>query len=126
MIGMNAYSMLIAAVVFGLAGCATDGAPPNNSTVKVTTADAVTDCAYIDDVVGTSGWYGLFAPKGTPAPVVESIAAAVAQAVKGAAPSKTFESLGAEPLGNKPAEFAAMIRAESQRVDVAAKRYPLE
>lgn len=64
MAGMNTYSTLLAAVVLGLVGCATDGAPPNKSTVKVTTADAVTGCAYIDDVVGTSGWYGLFASRG--------------------------------------------------------------
>jgi tripartite-type tricarboxylate transporter receptor subunit TctC len=73
-----------------------------------------------------STWYGLFAPKGTPPQVVESIAAAVAQAVKGEAATRTFASLGAEAVGNKPAEFAAMVQAENQRMDAAARRFPLE
>lgn len=71
-------------------------------------------------------WYGLFAPKGTPRPVVEGIAAAVAKAVKGEATTKTFNTLGAESLGTTPAVFAAMVQKEAAHMDAMAKRFPLE
>lgn len=71
-------------------------------------------------------WYGLFAPKGTPKNVVDGIAAAVAQAVKGEATTKTFTTLGAEAIGNSPAEFEAMVRKEGERIDELVKRFPLE
>lgn len=92
---MNTYSMLIAAVMMSLVGCATDGAPPNNSAVKVTTADAVTGCAYIDDVVGTSGWYGLFASRGVEnarGELLNRAQAAGATHVVWSAPSLTYGS----------------------------------
>ncbi|MBK6007129.1 tripartite tricarboxylate transporter substrate binding protein [Ramlibacter ginsenosidimutans] len=74
----------------------------------------------------TVTWYGLFAPKGTPKNVVDAIATAVAQAVKGDATTKMFTSLGAEALGNTPGEFAAMLRKEGERTDAMVKRFPLE
>lgn len=52
------------AAVISLAGCAASGPHRNTSTVTPTTAAAVTNCAYVDDVVGTSGWYGIFATRG--------------------------------------------------------------
>ena len=74
----------------------------------------------------TVTWYGLFAPKGTPKNVVDSIAAAVAQAVKGEATTRTFTTLGAEAIGNTPTEFATMLRKEGERTDGLVKRFPLE
>jgi tripartite-type tricarboxylate transporter receptor subunit TctC len=74
----------------------------------------------------TVTWYGLFAPKGTPKNIVDGIAAAVAQAVKGETTTKTFTSLGAEAIGNTPGEFATMLRKEGERTDAMAKRFPLE
>jgi tripartite-type tricarboxylate transporter receptor subunit TctC len=71
-------------------------------------------------------WYGLFAPKGTPANVVEGIAAAVSEAVKADEVKKTFAVLGSEAIGNTPAEFAAMVKRESDRMAVLTKRFPIE
>lgn len=76
--------------------------------------------------LGAITWYGLFAPKGTPTTIVEGIASAVSEAVKAESVLKTFSSLGAEPIGNTPVEFTAMVRDESQRMDALAKRFPLE
>jgi tripartite-type tricarboxylate transporter receptor subunit TctC len=39
---------------------------------------------------------------------------------------KAFGAIGAEPLGNTPAEFAAMVQRERDRADSLAKRFPLD
>lgn len=71
-------------------------------------------------------WYGLFAPKATPDKVTQGIVAALREAVKDADVQKTIAAAGAEPLVNSPAEFAAQIRADQQRLDALVKLYPLE
>jgi tripartite-type tricarboxylate transporter receptor subunit TctC len=71
-------------------------------------------------------WYGLFAPKGTPKPIVDSIAAAAAQAVMSDAASKTFATFGAAPSGAGPTEFANAVQTERKRLEGAALRFPLE
>jgi tripartite-type tricarboxylate transporter receptor subunit TctC len=71
-------------------------------------------------------WYGLFAPKGTPADIQEGIAAAVRQAVRSEDVRKSLITIGAEPVGNTPAEFAAMVQREAKRIDAQVKRFPLD
>lgn len=71
-------------------------------------------------------WYGLFAPKATPPAVVQAIASAVTEAVKGEATTKTFASIGAQAIGDSPSEFTAMVKDESTRMDSLAKRFPFE
>ncbi|MGJ7505848.1 Bug family tripartite tricarboxylate transporter substrate binding protein [Variovorax sp. GT1P44] len=71
-------------------------------------------------------WYGLFAPKGTPVEIQEGIAAAVRQAVKSEDVRKSLFTIGAEPVGNTPAEFAAMVQREAKRIDAQVKRFPLD
>lgn len=71
-------------------------------------------------------WFGLFAPKGTPSLVVESVAAAVREAVKDPSVIKAFASAGAEPVGNSPQQFAATVREEEERMAAWVKRFPLE
>jgi len=71
-------------------------------------------------------WYGLFAPKGTPATVQQGIVAALREAVKDADVRKTIATAGAEPVVNDPAAFAAQVREESERLGELVKRYPLE
>jgi len=79
-------------------------------------------------VVGfdTLTWYGVFAPKGTPDNVVQGVAAAVQEAVKAEDVKKAFAVIGSEPIGNTPAEFAAMVREEGERLSALVKRFPLE
>jgi tripartite-type tricarboxylate transporter receptor subunit TctC len=57
-------------------------------------------------------WTGLMAPAGTPDDVVRRIARDVAQATKDAKIVAPLTANGADPLGNTPEEFAAMIAAE--------------
>ena len=71
-------------------------------------------------------WFGLFAPKGTPANVTQGIVAALHEAVKDADVRKTIAAAGAEPVVNTPAAFAAQVREESERMAALVKLYPLE
>jgi tripartite-type tricarboxylate transporter receptor subunit TctC len=59
-----------------------------------------------------SPWYGIFAPKGTPAEVVEKLSAAFAQAAETPAVVQYNHVAGAVPLGLGPIEFAKFIDAE--------------
>lgn len=59
-----------------------------------------------------TSWFGLFAPAGTPAALVDRLADAVAAAVRHDDVQARIRALGAEPITNRPAAFAAMVRAE--------------
>jgi tripartite-type tricarboxylate transporter receptor subunit TctC len=61
------------------------------------------------------GWYGLLAPRGTPAEIVSRINAAVVAALKDPAFQERLIVLGAEAAPSTPAEFAAMLRRETAR-----------
>lgn len=71
-------------------------------------------------------WFGLFAPKDTPAAATQGIVAALREAVKDPDVQKTIAAAGAEPVVNSPAEFAAQVQHESERLGALVKRYPLE
>ena len=61
-------------------------------------------------------WGGFFAPKGTPAPVLDRIAKAMAQ-VSGDAGLRAFAaSFGAEPVHSTPEETRAWVRSEIDRL----------
>jgi tripartite-type tricarboxylate transporter receptor subunit TctC len=57
-------------------------------------------------------WNGLMAPAGTPRPIVDRIALEFARAVKEPAFADRLTAYGVDPLGNTPAEFAALIAGE--------------
>jgi tripartite-type tricarboxylate transporter receptor subunit TctC len=59
-----------------------------------------------------SSWYGLFAPAGTPAPVVNRLNAEVVKILRGAEIGSLLLSQGAQPVGSTPEAFSAHIRAE--------------
>jgi len=58
-------------------------------------------------------WNGLMAPAGTPKVIIDKIAAEIGRAVKDPQFVSKLDQMGADPLGNSPAEFAAMIAAET-------------
>jgi tripartite-type tricarboxylate transporter receptor subunit TctC len=58
-------------------------------------------------------WNGLVAPAKTPNEIVAKIAGEIGRAVKDPQFLKRLEAYGADPLGNKPDEFAAMIKADT-------------
>ena len=62
-----------------------------------------------------TAWYGVFAPAGTPAPVVQRVAVEVAKAVAQADFRERLAGMGATPVGSGPEEFALFLRAENLR-----------
>lgn len=59
-----------------------------------------------------SGWIALFAPAGTPRPVVERLNAEVTKAMQQPDVSSRFLELGAEPAPMRAPEFAAWVQQE--------------
>ena len=64
-------------------------------------------------VVVTS-WYGLLAPAGTPEPMIEQLARDAAEILEQPAVREQLRAQGLSQATQKPAEFAAHIRAETQ------------
>jgi len=58
-------------------------------------------------------WFALFAPAGTPAPVVDRLAKVLAQANASAVFRDRLTAQGAEPMRGTPEELATLIRTES-------------
>jgi tripartite-type tricarboxylate transporter receptor subunit TctC len=57
-------------------------------------------------------WYALMAPAGTPAEVVEKIANDAARALRAPDVRERLLGLGANPVGNTPAQLAQLLRRE--------------
>jgi tripartite-type tricarboxylate transporter receptor subunit TctC len=68
-----------------------------------------------------TSWYALVAPAGTPMPVIDRIHAEIVRTLALPDVRERIAGLGAEPVGNSPAEFAAMQRAETARWTRVAK-----
>ena len=60
-------------------------------------------------------WIGLLAPAGTPRPIIDRLHAATERALASPDVREKFESQMAEVVAGSPDEFAAWIRAESNR-----------
>jgi tripartite-type tricarboxylate transporter receptor subunit TctC len=58
-------------------------------------------------------WFGLFAPAGTPKDVLDKLYTETVKALATPQVRKKFDELGLEPVGNTPAELAAIIRKET-------------
>ena len=58
-------------------------------------------------------WNGLMAPTGTPKDIIDKIAAEIGRAVKDPQFVARLDQYGADPLGNTPAEFSAMLAADT-------------
>ena len=59
-----------------------------------------------------TGWLGLFAPAGTPRPAVERLRAEMAKVIAVPEVHERLPSLGYEPVGSTPEEFAARFRSD--------------
>ena len=68
-----------------------------------------------------TSWYALVAPAGTPTAIVERLHGEIVKALREPDVREKIAGLGAEPVGNTPAEFAAMQRAETIRWTRVAK-----
>jgi tripartite-type tricarboxylate transporter receptor subunit TctC len=60
----------------------------------------------------TVAWFGLLAPTGSPADAIAKTRDEVARILQTPELQARIDSLGAEPVGNTPQEFAAIIRAD--------------
>jgi tripartite-type tricarboxylate transporter receptor subunit TctC len=58
-------------------------------------------------------WFGLLAPAGTPQDVLDKLHNETVKTLAMPEVRKKFDDLGLEPIGNTPAEFAAVIRKET-------------
>jgi tripartite-type tricarboxylate transporter receptor subunit TctC len=62
-----------------------------------------------------SGWNGLFAAKGTPPDIVARLHSEVTKILRTPEVRQELATLGAEPVGDTPDEFAAFLRADAAR-----------
>jgi tripartite-type tricarboxylate transporter receptor subunit TctC len=62
-----------------------------------------------------STWFGIFAPAGTPREAIARLHAEFTRALAAPDVREKMINLGAEPVGNTPAEFATYIRAEAEK-----------
>lgn len=62
-----------------------------------------------------TSWFGLLAPAGTPADVINRIQQETAKALASPALKERLQAQGAIPSGNTPAEFTKLIEAESRK-----------
>ncbi len=65
---------------------------------------------------GFSTWTGLFAPRGTPKPVIDRLNAEVAKAVNDATVKAKLQSLGGNPQPSTPVELADLIRQTTAKM----------
>jgi tripartite-type tricarboxylate transporter receptor subunit TctC len=62
-----------------------------------------------------NNWYGLSAPAGTPAPIIERMNRALQQAIQDPALRLRFQEVGLVPMSNTPEEFSALIKSDSEK-----------
>lgn len=67
-------------------------------------------------------WYGIVAPKGTPAEVVEKLNASINKQLADPAFRDKLAATGAEPRGGSVADFRAMVNAEIPRTEQLVKQ----
>ncbi len=60
----------------------------------------------------SSAWFGLVAPTGTPKPVIDKLAGETQRILQLPDMRERLLSLGAEPVGDRPEQFAAHIKSE--------------
>jgi tripartite-type tricarboxylate transporter receptor subunit TctC len=71
-------------------------------------------------------WWGLFAPAGTPADVLEKIASDTGAALRTSEVRERFAGLAVEPGGGSRAEFADYVRREVAKYDKLVKQLAIK
>jgi tripartite-type tricarboxylate transporter receptor subunit TctC len=65
--------------------------------------------------INSDNWYGLVAPAGTPAEILDKLRRATVSVLTSAELKKQFDSQNAAPSPTTPAEFAAFVQAEQAK-----------
>ncbi len=68
-----------------------------------------------------SAWFGLFAPGGTPKPIVDDLNKHIVAILKTPEMQKKLLELGAQPVGDTPEQFAAFVRDDNKKWQDVAK-----
>ncbi len=71
-------------------------------------------------------WYGIVAPAGTPAAIIERIQAATAKYLNSPEGKQAFASRSLEPVGSTPGQFAATIQKDIERFAALAKQFNIQ
>ena len=66
-------------------------------------------------------WFGLLAPAQTPAPIIATLHKAIAGSLDSPRIPENLASQGAQIVGSSPEEFAAFLKAESERLSAVIK-----
>lgn len=64
---------------------------------------------------GTTPWYGIFAPTGTPKAIVAQLNAEIAKALESKDVQERLAGVGCEPYKSTPEQFSSLIRADLVR-----------
>lgn len=106
------------------------GLPPmlpmiRDGRLKAIAITGTTRSKYVPDVqtfkeagipdLDTGGWFALFAPTGTPQPILDLLEAEMAEVLKSPEVLARLEGQASEPLIATPAELNALVAAESAR-----------
>ena len=62
-----------------------------------------------------SAWFGMLAPAHTPGPVTEYLSSQIAEIIQQPDIRKRLIESGATPIGDTPAQFAAVVAAEVEK-----------
>ena len=79
---------------------------------------ALPDAPTIGETVkgfGTTPWYGMFAPAGTPKAIVTQLNAAIAKALESKEVQERLAGVGCEPYKSSPEQFAQLVRDDLPR-----------
>jgi tripartite-type tricarboxylate transporter receptor subunit TctC len=61
-------------------------------------------------------WYGVLAPAGTPVPIVSRLNQEIVRILRSPEVAENLRSEGADPIGSSPADFAAHLKSETERM----------
>ena len=67
-------------------------------------------------------WVGILAPAKTPRPIIDKLHREIAEALRDPSLRDRYATLGIEPVGNTPEQFAAQIRADLARWEKVVKQ----
>jgi tripartite-type tricarboxylate transporter receptor subunit TctC len=79
---------------------------------------ALPDAPTIGETVkgfGTTPWYGVFAPAGTPKPIIAQLNSAIAKALESKDAQERLAGVGCEPYKSTPEQFAQLVRDDLPR-----------
>jgi tripartite-type tricarboxylate transporter receptor subunit TctC len=67
-------------------------------------------------------WFGLVAPAGVPRDIVVKLNAAMTESLKASDVRQRLSTLGYEPIGGSPEDFARTIRADIEKYAAVVKK----